>query len=984
MRRLLLLLLTAATTAAVVQAKEPDAPVRVHPDSEIIVSSHFTDGMMDGWESYPFVEDDGFDQTLFPVDEPGVHGIVRRVLPLANGAISLGFIRPLYLTSSAQSRISFRYKILGAHDGNRLQVKLFSGKESQIWEVTPGGDGWQYAELALTSAKDAISWTALSIELVAPHELKDTQIEFMLTDVTLSGKGVPRLQLDQPAALWDEARSTYYLRRSYLRGETLAFHFASQAKLSLTCPDGSRAITDPYGVYKIKSSDPAGIWTLHAVSKEGEANVEILVQDDKKAGLYFDILPLAPSGLLDQIADQRNELAGKVHADLGRNIAQFDARWLLPGLPSYFKLLVPPSELALDDAILYRYRHDEHALEESRRILHSMCSWPAWVHPWFYAHGQRTYYPVGLAAANIAATRQFLGDALTADEKHSIDQALIEKAVVPAYEEYVAGNRLPFSVSNWIGNTVGGSLLAALTMDNRDAAGYILGLLAKDREHLRAAYTPDGDYGEGSSYLRFDLEMSSLVACGVERRLHVNLEPALRDADRYLRNATYGERRLVDFGDVHTDLKSTDVFAYLAAESPSKETAAFYRMYRYAQSERPLLRLLWDAAAMQRGDVPASKPTSAVYPQRGVVLMRNNASSGATVAAMRAGANFNHNHADQGEVQIVSGGETVLGESGYADYYKDPSFASYVIQAAGHNVLLVDGNSMSQSWPGNSVAGAHPYFTQSWLGEKVDIAAADLASVYGDALSGYERWLIDLHDGPIIVVDRMRSDIAHKYELVWHPENAAEVVANGLHSVYAIGSRTAPWHLVSASSISTRSELTRGPLPLDKYAAAESQWIGRPIELHMQTMNAAKAAEFITIAAPVRDGSDQLETRFNVETTTVKSPNWNLQILQPGNSNAPKLVFTSTYATVLLDARDWSDGQKMLHATVPVDLELDKTTNGTKLVLRSELPGSLTVRGFGQLAQRSDGTIVHATAGGTNELMLPLIKGVQVWQLGQK
>jgi len=989
-KRFLPLLFSVAMQAAAAQAEEPAAPQRAASSHTVAVASHFADGMMDGWESYPFAEDDGYDATLSPVDEPGMHGIERRSAPLADGAFRLGFIHPLHLVACAQSVLNFRYKINAAHSGAHLRIELFSGSASQSWSLVAGSTGWQSAHLDLSSVRVGTAWTALAIVLDAPAELKETAVSFALTDVELSGEGAPRLKLAQPDALWDEARSGYYLRRAYRRGDLVSVRFLAPAQLTLTRPDGSRAQMDADGSYRIGKQDPIGVWTLTAIAEQGEARVQLLVEADQHSGLFFDTPPHAAPELLNQIAGRRDELSAKVHPELAVNIEQFNARWLLPGLPSYFQLLVPPSELALDDAILFRYRNDAHALAEARGILRSMSNWPTWTHPWFLAHGQRTYYPVGLAAANLAAARAFLGDALSAEDAHALDRALMEKAIVPAYEEYVSGDRLPFSVSNWIGNTVGGSLLAALTVEDDDAAGYILGLLAKDEAHLRTAYTRDGDYGEGTSYLRFDLEMSSLVAYAVSRHLHVELEPVLRDADRYLRNAVYGSRTIVDFGDTHTELSSTDVFAYLAAESPSAETSAFYRAYRSERAELPLLRLLWDGKAMQRADVPAYRAVSAIFPERGAVLLRSGEGNDATIAAMRAGANFNHNHADQGGVQIVSGGETILGESGYADYYKDPSFASYEIQAAGHNVLLVDDNPMSQVWAGNSVAGAHPYFEQSWMGTKLHVAEAELASAYGDELESYKRWIVASQDGPIVIADRVTAKSAHRFSLLWHPASAS-VLAGSPH-VYQIGSEKQPWLLASFASTAVETALTRGPLPLASYTQAETQLVKRPIELRVRTLSALPEASVVTVVAPEhsagssKDGSGA-QVSFSAEETAVTAPNWSLHLRQKASTGAPLLAYHTADALLLLEARVWSQGEHSMHATVPVDMEIDSSANGATLTLRSPAAGTLILRGYGPEARRVVTASDAKTAGSSvvnvhnGELVLPITAGQQTWLL---
>ena len=989
MRRWLLpLLLAVACTATAAWAKEPDALQATCGLRDVVLRSDFTSGMMDGWESFPFSEDDGYDPTLRPVDDPVMHGIIRDYAPIVDGPLQLGFIRPVHLCASPQSSLEFVYKIDNVHAKARIIVQLFAGKYVQRWSVPAQTAGWHHVRIRVGNARKGTVWTAWSIVLDALRATRATRLSFSLAHAALSGLGTPRLTLAQPDALWDDARSLYYLRRSYRQGDHVVLHFTVPAKISLYRPDGSRAPLAQDDSYRIGASDPAGIWTFQAISTHGAASGQVLVEEGRRPGLYFDALPHASPELLDQIAERRDELAAKVHPELGVNIAQMSEQWLLPGLPSYFQLLVPPSELALCDAILFRYRKDPQALAQARMLLRSMSSWPTWVHPWFAAHGQRTYYPVGLAAANLAAAREFLGDELSADDAAQLDRALLTQAILPAWDEYVMGNRLPFSVSNWIGNTVGGSLLAALTVDNRDVAGYILGLLERDREHLHAAYTHDGDYGEGTSYLRFDLEMSSLVAASVMRRLHVDLEPDLRNASRYLRNALYGKRNIVDFGDTHTELVSTDVFAYLAAVSPETETAAFYEAYHTTRPEHPLLRLLWDEAARARAPHGTFHPASSFFPERGAALMRSGEGQSQTLVAMRAGANFNHNHADQGSVQIIAGDQVLLGEAGYADYYKDPSYLNYVTQAAGHNVLLVDGNPMSQTLPGNRVVGPYPFFAQHWIGENIDAVEADLQSAYGGTLQAYRRWVIAPHHDPVIIVDHVVSSAPHRFTTLWHPAQTPLVNTQSVAPSYRIGSPDRPWVLFSFSSAPITSLVTRGPLPLADYERAETQIVERPFELRVSTQSPSTTASLITVLDPLPSTTDDAKisphsifARFDKDEEVVVAGEAELRLRVRNSETRPLLAFSASGTLLLLEATQWQDESRSVRSTVPVDLEWSHDGQGSVLRLRAASAGSLLLHGFGQHAQCLGNASCSVDSGVAAPLALSFLAGQNSWRL---
>jgi hypothetical protein len=193
-------------------------------------------------------------------------------------------------------------------------------------------------------------------------------------------------------------------------------------------------------------------------------------------------------------------------------------------------------------------------------MLREVASWQQWIHPWFPAHGYHSYYPLGIMTKNIVMAEQFLGNALPADLKRTLDAALLQQSIMPIYEEYLVEDRLQFDVSNWIGHTVGGALLAALQSDNPDIAGYALALYAKERRHIESAYTADGSYGEGISYHRFDFETTALVAAAAKEQLGVSFDIQLARPQRYFRYATYGKNSLEDFGDSPRRHRSFECF----------------------------------------------------------------------------------------------------------------------------------------------------------------------------------------------------------------------------------------------------------------------------------------------------------------------------------------------------------------------------------------------------------------------------------------
>jgi hypothetical protein len=498
------------------------------------------------------------------------------------------------------------------------------------------------------------------------------------------------------------------------------------------------------------------------------------------------------------------------------------------------------------DAMDFRATGDRAALKQAQSLLSTMAAWPVWVHPWFPAHGYHSYYPVGLMTKHIVMAEQFLGPDLSASDRATLGRSLLALAVQPAYEEYVHEDRLQFNQSNWIGNTVGGALLAALASNDPDAAGFALGLFIKERDHIATAYLPDGSYGEGITYHRFDFETTELVAAASKRLLGISLDKAFLNGERYMRYAAFSPTELLDYGDSHVNLQPSNVFAYVAALNRSAATTDFYFRYRDEGTTQILPRVLWESQ-IKPVAAPDPGPPSILFADRGIVILRDSWQPDSTVIAMRAGRNFNHNHRDQGSVFYAAHGILWLGEAGYADYYKDPNYNTFNTQAIGHNTLLVDGNPESQVLPGNDVLGRAPQFTHTSFTGQTEIAQADLTLVY-PTLTRYTRTLIHITDSLTVVLDDIASAVPRTFTDVWHPEQ--ETTFNAETNSLALSHGSDQLELRTFADTPITSAVVRSPFPLTSYERSEHGPIRAPQQLEVSTARPANQALLVTVLQP--------------------------------------------------------------------------------------------------------------------------------------
>ena len=913
------------------------------------LKSDFENGMRQGWETYPLAEDAGYDPTLGPVMYQGRKALERHKAPNRDGEFRLGFVRKARVIAGPHPHLSFSYCV-PSPGPVRLEVGVFSGDTPKLISLIARTGAWAQASVALPGIAGDATIRAISITAVFAAAQEGRQERFLIDDVELSAMREKNLEITQPTNLWDEDRRLHYVRRSYLPGQELAVTTnTSQVNVKLFDPK-NRLVEEHPGtgaIHHFSANDEPGLWRAELASADGTATLLLLLRGTPHTGLLFDDLPPVNKELLDLMREHTAALRKSIHPEFGPNIADFNNRWLLPALPAYFNLLQPPAESALFEALQYRYDGDAQALSNARKILLSMASWPAWVHPWFTAHGYGTYYPVGIATGHLALTKDLIRSKLSPEDLKTIDQGLLEKSIVPAFNEYVLNDRIIFHTSNWIGHAVGGALLAALALDDPDVAGYALGLYTKQRDHLDATYTSDGSYGEGTSYMKFDMQTTSLVAAASKRHLGQNDDAPLIRSYKYLYYTSFGKGEALDHGDSHASLHPFGVFAYAASQNSDALLSRIYLENIDHGMGSLLSRIFWEAAIRKLPEA-ADLPRSAVFPIRGGVVLRSGWKPDATVIDMRASANFNHNHADQGSLSLAHLGQVLMSEAGYSDYYKDPYYQPYVIQAIGHNTLLVDGDPESQEIPGNHYLDGHPKIVDSFLGDAFDYVKVDLTPAYDARLERYTRTLLYQKDGALIVIDRVKGYGRHKYSVVWHPVAMPQSrEGNGLMVVH--GDAALDLQVFGSNPVMPTSEIaprllaelekmdvkTDFPLPILRYTTRESP--GETIFVSVLRPRAARqpAADFSWTR---KDSGYEL-----------KAADLTVRL---GATESLGLSATSGRTGVLIHGTQWQNGDRSISATTPVSLEVMEKRGSSALSIQTENPSELRLRGLAGLPDR--------------------------------
>lgn len=751
----------------------------------------------DGWMSYPLPQDVGFDPTL--MSEGGV--LIRQVASAGQSRLSTGFIRPLHFTANTSARVRLRYNaewpsagaalnlILAAVDGRRYEAAL---PAAGTQDVTVTG-----AQLHLPAGGVAVEAIAIVGTSSQPAKGANNRVE--LRDFQMDAGRPAELRLSAPALLADPDRGRV-AAEVVDPAHGLTLDMPQAGRLLLKDVSGhivaERDVTPGQQIVSLGGTPRPGLWTAHIENAGGAVDFSFLVlgtiPGHPRVLVSAERLKALPAALRKSI----HELASAQTAKLKDAGA---AGTLIAGLPTgeslrpsfdgelteYFQLVEGFSTATAWSALDYAVNQDAGGLTAARRNLLALAAWKTWTPPRFASHGMHTYYETGIVAQRLALAYDLMASQLTAVEKQQVADAFWTMCIAPTVEEYFTYDRMPTATSNWMANSVGGALAAAVATAG-DVPGWrgregvaVAQLAAAYERNLRGLFPGDGSEMEPAGYEQFAMQglswgAAALRAMGIRPAGAARMLKAFQSPDYEMVRPNL----VLDTGDFNGTFRSLSGFAFGAEFGGLPALRAFYDRVD-SRNAPDLLDLLCCSRAPQP---PAEAPLSRIFGVRGSAVLRSGWTPNDTVVELRAGPWFNHEHHDQGTFQVSAFGTKLISEAGYANYYLDPNYAPYFTQAAGHNTVLVDDDPFSQGeydgifW---RALRKFPAISDHLLSVHASYIAADLAPAYGDRLSTYRRQYIFLAPDVLIVRDDLRSAGTHVFTWLLHAAENAAVAAKG-------------------------------------------------------------------------------------------------------------------------------------------------------------------------------------------------------------
>lgn len=976
------------------------------------MSEDFQNDGLGQFASYPPAQDIGYEPSITPTSDfnaPGGRSLMRFVQPTRTGDLRFGFIRKTALVSGENARLSFSYRLNSPSGNAEIELGLAGADGCRYTkEFKAQTNVWTKTETTLAdfrcgnkSLNSGVGIEAFYIVADLKNADKDIIYRFLIDDVSLFAERTAEFKINVPKAEKFEPWDSNISAKSYRSNDTLFIEADTPAKLSqadcvLKTSDGKLITTQKLyddgthgdrqandniwtnnAIYKINETDTNGIWNAELSGKTSESktvlsNLRFIVYPPKNnihPRLYFEADDkekllvrmrdprLAKVWEYIQTTAKNTRETGKL-ANGGDVFELLDKEYLLPSLLGYFDVLNRARSRIAYNAFTAYLTDDVEARNAAKEALLTVSRWQSWEPPWFTAHGQHTYYPAGLLAVDVALGYDLLYEHLTDAERSQVRRALLEKQIIPTYREYFLDNRAMANTSNWISHTVGGALIAASVIADdvkpEESGGkfdlYVNGLLLKIEAHIAASFLPDGSYGEGISYQEFDLETLAPMTIAVRRAFGIDyfkqthLKASLAYALYILTEPTSAS---LDMGDTHAPAGHGIPALIYQTKDP------VLRWY-YAQFERPSLQqfIFYDDSVQPQSPTDTKLPTSRIFADKGNAVFRTGwGGADEIVLLFRAGANFNHHHADQGGFLLSAFGEPLITEAGWSDYYKDPYYATFFTQAIGHNTVLVDENPESQTIPDTLQFAAldnYPHITDSVTSEFYDGVGSELSSVYKNRLERYDRRIVFVKPFYFVVFDDLKANgNPRKFDFLLHLPNRAKVKTEGLTAIYNGEKASLGVRLFAPDNVSLTVE--NGRIPYHIFSAkTPAETPLQPAYLDFKTVEPMSETQFLTALVPAKNegaAKDLINRMTEIAGENMKG----IRVIRDG-SEIDLIMFRVGSEKQTMRNGDWSADASVLTITENADnLKMFAVQNarslrrGNQVLFTSDVPASIAV-----------------------------------------
>ncbi len=406
-------------------------------------------------------------------------------------------------------------------------------------------------------------------------------------------------------------------------------------------------------------------------------------------------------------------------------------------------------------------------------------------------------------------------DALTPEQRQTIETAIVEKGLIEAkkaHERNVGWSRSP---DNWNNVCNGGITVGALAVADREPelANWLVGRMRDSLPKALASYAPDGAWREGPGYwgyaTRYTVYALSALQSAVGTDFDLGASPGLSEAGAHRLQITGPTGLFFNFADCGEAAGDDPSLFWLARQYNRPVLATAQRQFA---AERGTARdLMWYDPRGSAEDI-RRLPLDAHFKNIHVAVMRSAwQDRQAIYVGFKGGDNkAGHAHLDLGTFVLDAMGERWACELG-ADEYNMPGYFGaqrwtyYRLKTEGQNTLALNGENQN---PG--AAAPIISFESSKEGAR---AVADLSQAYRTAGAVQVRRGMALRDGRSRVLVQDELELSKPADVVWTMHTRAQATVAGLRATLHQGDKTLEAQILSPANAQFSFEEVNLPPP---------------------------------------------------------------------------------------------------------------------------------------------------------------------------
>ena len=426
--------------------------------------------------------------------------------------------------------------------------------------------------------------------------------------------------------------------------------------------------------------------------------------------------------------------------------------------------------------MLYQLTGETRYVERAWKDIEAVCAFPNW--------NPSHYLDVGEMTAALGMCYDWMYDALTKDQRETIEKAIIEKGLTPTKKAYYGllgqnGNFVNVD-NNWNVVCNGGAVLAALAITSADPALCfdLVANAARSLEYMMCHFAPDGAWYEGAMYWGYTMSYMAKFLGSMDSVLGtdygISNYPGFSHTGDFNLQIN-GTTSVNNFHDSATGLTNNAEVFWLADKMNRPDLAqarmATMKLHGFSGS---LYDILWYDVNTSQEEIRL--PLDDYFGDADVVTMRENWNSKeAMYASYHAGAtSVNHGQLDNGTFVLDFLGERWATDFGGDDYnlpgyFGDQRYQYYRNRAEGHNIYVIDPDA-GPELDLKSVTTVESLVSKP----RGAISVANLAPGYGGKVSAAKRGYMLTDDRRTFVV---RDEINLKQEsgVYWFLHTQAQI-----------------------------------------------------------------------------------------------------------------------------------------------------------------------------------------------------------------